>query len=228
MSYKNLKTFNQFISSNILLEESTKYDKKVDMIMKSQFEKRLFNQLLMMDVVADELLTESLEQVILLINTNQFEKDPKDFYDSFMMSKRVSYLTPYSVEELKEFDLYKVKGMNIGFAIKNGDIILVHNNENVKGIGNLLMRKAIQFGGNKLDHFDGYLTGFYKSIGFKFNQNDFFADEYSANEWSYNPINIDNDKTSIYKNEISVSDYEYEIAKERYLSGRPDVVYRVI
>jgi hypothetical protein len=67
MSYKNLKTFNQFISSNILLEESTKYDKKVDMIMKSQFEKRLFNQLLMMDVVADELLTESLELSFLVV-----------------------------------------------------------------------------------------------------------------------------------------------------------------
>ena len=29
------------------------------------------------------------------------------------------------------------------------------------------MKKAIQYGGKKLDHFDGFLTGFYKKLNFK-------------------------------------------------------------
>jgi hypothetical protein len=90
------------------------------------------------------------------------------------------------------------------------------------------MNKAIQFGGNKLDHFDGYLTGFYKKLDFILESNDFFIKEYAPEKWNYKKVSIDNPNTSIYVNEIDVSLTLYSTAKERYDNGMPDIVYRII
>lgn len=225
---KHLKTFDQYLSENLLMKDVLDNDSKlINDILSKQYERRYLNQLLMMDVI-DNQINESLEDFILNVSTQQWDNDPENFYKSFMSSKRLGYLTPYSIEDLKEFSLYKVKGYNIGFAIKkDGDIILVHNNEpSIKGIGKFLLNKAISKGGKKLDHFDGFLTGFYKSLGFNLNSNDEFLDEYAPESWDYKKVNINDPKTSIYSSELKVSDNKFNLAKERYFSGKPDVVYR--
>lgn len=225
---KHLKTFNQYLSENLLMKDVLDNDSKlINDILSKQYERRYLNQLLMMDVI-DNQINESLEDFILNVSTQQWDNDPENFYKSFMSSKRLGYLTPYSIEDLKEFSLYKVKGYNIGFAIKkDGDIILVHNNEpSIKGIGKFLLNKAISKGGKKLDHFDGFLTGFYKSLGFNLNSNDEFLDEYAPESWDYKKVNINDPKTSIYSSELKVSDNKFNLAKERYFAGKPDVVYR--
>ena len=128
---------------------------------------------------------------------------------------------------MKSFKLFKLKGYNIGFAIKrNGEIILVHNNENIKGIGDLLVKKSIEFGGEQLDHFDGFLTGFYKRNGFYFHDNDEFNNELTPQHWEYEKINIYNPDKSIYADENKVNVEEFFKAEKRYDSGRPDIVYR--
>lgn len=102
-------------------------DNLVGDILFKQYERRYFDQLLMIDV-ADDWVNESLEDFILKVSTQQWDNDPENFYKSFMSSERLEYLTPYSVKDLKEFSLYKVKGYNIGFAIKkDGDINIIMN-----------------------------------------------------------------------------------------------------
>ena len=82
--------------------------------------------------------------------------------------------TVYPTSELSKMKLYKIEGMNVGFAIKEKDgkmqeIVAVHNNEpDVGGVGNLLVEKALAYGGCFLDHFDtGALSTLYSSMGFE-------------------------------------------------------------
>lgn len=229
-----MKTFDQYLIERMLMSDviSRPYEiegtnKQIEKIISKKYERIYFNDLLMLDVV-DEHFNENLEDFVLKVSSNQWESDPKKFYDSFMKSDKIGVLTPYSIKDLEDFSLFKAKDYNIGFAIKkDGDIILVHNNEpKIKNIGNFLLKQAIKKGGNKLDHFDGYLTGFYKSNGFIFNSNDEFMDEYVPEAWEYKKVDIDNPKFSIYANELKVDILKFNLAKERYLSGKPDVVYR--
>lgn len=115
------------------------------------------------------------EDVLQKISDENWERpqNPESFKDSMGSSKHKEMLTPYSTGELEQMKLYKLKGYNIGFALKKTkggykEIVAVHNNEpDVKKIGKILMRAAIKNGGCYLDHFDGYLSPFYESLGFK-------------------------------------------------------------
>lgn len=111
-------------------------------------------------------------EVLELIKNGEFDNDPVEFKKSLSKSKHAEMLTSYAVNDLKKMKLFKVKGFNIGFALKKKDgkfneIVAVHNNEpNVRGIGEELVKSAIKEGGEYLDHFDGYLTPFYQKLGF--------------------------------------------------------------
>ncbi len=110
--------------------------------------------------------------VIAAINNGEWENDPYKFYESLKKSKHFLMLTDYTPTELSQMKLFKLIGFNIGFALKKHDneyneIVAVHNNEpEVKGIGKVLMQAAIDNGGCFLDHFDGFLSGLYQSMGF--------------------------------------------------------------
>ena len=223
---KNLKTFEQYEFGKKINTDSI-IKKLEDSINSEVYEKRLLNDLLMIDVVKDN-VNESKDSIINLIKDGQFINDTNKFYKSFNKSDKISFLTPYKIEDLKEFNCYKLKGYNIGFAIKpDGDIILVHNNESVGGIGEILINKSVEFGGTHLDHFDGYLTGFYKKCGFKLDSNDIFNDKWAPKQWEYQSINVWDEKVSIYPTELKATPGEIKKAEIRYESGRPDIVYRV-
>lgn len=229
MKNKNIKTFEEYQIDYELAKDfdtSTIINSEIESIYKRKYDMLYLDYLLMKDVV-NGAINESVDDVVISINKNDFENDPNKFYQSYNKSKRVSYLTPYTVEDLKEFNLFKVRGYNIGFAVKkNGDIILVHNNEKIKGIGDLLIKKAIEFGGDHLDHFDGFLTGFYKRNGFKLNSNDIFNQIYAPKDWKYNELDIYDPNYSIYAGELKVSKNKFISAEIRYENGMPDVVYR--
>jgi hypothetical protein len=180
-----------------------------------------------MNNVVYDTLFESVEDVALKIHTNEWDNNPEKFFKSFTSSDKSEYFSPYTLNEIKYFDLYKLKGYDIGFALKkDGDIILVHNNSGIGGVGIKLMEKCIEFGGKKLDHFDGFLTGFYKKIGFSFDENYVFNPEYAPENWNYLPINIKNPNRSIYVNEFIVNEKLFTDAENRYNKGKPDVVMR--
>jgi len=231
MRKRNLKTYEEYAVDYELAKDLAQpqvSQNQINNANEKYYEKLFVDYLLMKDVV-DDSTNENLNDVIVAINKGDFEKEPQKFYDSFNKSKRIEFLTPYTVDDMRDFDCYKLRGYNIGFAIKNnGDIILVHNNESIKGIGQILMNKAIDFGGDHLDHFDGFLTGFYKSCGFKFKDNDIFLEEYKPKNWKYEKIDIYNPDKSIYAGELKVPEIKFLEANDRYDEGKPDVVYRKI
>jgi len=111
--------------------------------------------------------------VIDAINNNEWEKkDAKRFSDALKLSKHIDMLHIYSIDELNQMKLFKLKNYNIGFALKKkygkfSEIVSVFNNEpEVKGIGKELIKSAIENGGRYLDHFDGFLSDLYSSMGF--------------------------------------------------------------
>lgn len=226
---KNIKTFEQHLTDYYLSLDIDK-DKKINTIniYKKYYERLYLNSLLMIDVVNKNNINENQEDVVISLNRNDFINDVDEFYDSYRKSNKIEFLSPYSKEELSKFKLFKLRSFNIGFAIKsNGDIILVHNNEkSIGGIGNILIKKAVEMGGTHLDHFDGFLTGFYKKNGFTLHSNDFFNSEFAPKNWNYIPVNIYDKDFSIYAEEKKVSDSEFNEAEIRYEAGMVDIIYR--
>jgi len=227
---KKIKKFGQFVNERFIDYDVDYAQPEVEMIsgISERYEKRYLDMLLMEDVVKED-TNEDRNDILEKISTGNWKTTPDEFLDSVNASKRIEFLTPYSVEELSEFRLFKLEGYKIGFALKeDGDIILVHNNERVGGVGKIIMDKVIKSGGSKLDHYDGFLTGFYKSLGFKLDENDFFLDEYSPDTWKFEPLDINDPEKSIYAGELTVRDSMLQSATIRYESGRPDVVYRIL
>ena len=114
------------------------------------------------------------EEVISKIKNNEFSDDPQEFYDAINRSeKHKEMLSEYSVDDFAEMKLFILDGYDIGYALKKSqdggynEIVSVFNNSDVKGIGNELMKSAISNGGCYLDHYDGFLSDFYSSLGFE-------------------------------------------------------------
>lgn len=232
MRNKILKTYEQYVVDYELSKDFAQTqlsDNNINDSYKIIYEQVFVDYLLMKDVVNDS-TNENLNNVDIIesFNANDFDNDAKNFYESFNKSKRLTFLTSYTIEDIKTFKTYKLKGYNIGFAIKkNGDIILVHNNEEkVKGIGDLMIKKAIELGGDHLDHFDGFLTGFYKKNGFKLKNNIIFDEKYKPKDWKYEKIDIYNTDKSIYVEELKCKYTDFLKAENRYENGCPDIVYR--
>lgn len=116
-------------------------------------------------------------------------------YPIFMSSlkkntKNPGSLTFYSKKEYEDkgAELYKLSGIDAGFAIaSDGDIISVHNSDtSVKGMGKILINLAKKQGGTKLDHFDlEPLNTIYSQAGFKEYDRYQWNDEYAPPGWDY-------------------------------------------
>jgi hypothetical protein len=81
--------------------------------------------------------------------------------------------------------LFKLKTYNIGFALKDFEdkgkveLVSVFNNEPfVKNIGRVMIRNCMDHGARYLDHFDGFLTELYSSMGFVEYKRDPYNPEY--------------------------------------------------
>ncbi len=124
---------------------------------------------------------EAIEQIK---NGDWEEQNPESFNKSLSNSNHPLMLTQYSHDELSDMKLFKVKGKNIGFALKKKDggykeIVAVHNNEpGVSGIGDHLIQSAVKNGGVYGDHFDGHLTDLYRRNGFYTYKKDSFDPQY--------------------------------------------------
>lgn len=106
------------------------------------------------------------------------ECDEETFWKSLNAdSKHPKMLTPYSIEDLRGFKLFVVPGFHIGFALSLAEegvkILSVHNNDKkLRSIGRELMHiaifKALEHSENiYVDHYDGFLSSFYASLGFE-------------------------------------------------------------
>jgi hypothetical protein len=206
-----------------------------------------FNTQVAMSVFSDETINEqegNFEYEVSL-RSKPDSNVIKRFAESLYAGKRAAFLSFYSESELADMDLYLIKGQNAGFAIKDGDdIVSVHNNSSLKGLGSEFLRKAKEVGGTKLDHFDGFLSGLYRKYGFT-NVYEVYqwSEEYKPKGWNYDPVDIFNSNTSIYAEaieNIANLDKEKEVRAEddykvtinpankvlQYRYGRPDVIMR--
>jgi hypothetical protein len=239
----------------ILIESWRKFLAESKEDMSDKIKEVKFNSTLALSVFRDEgTLTEveagALEYEMSLAE-NPDEEVVKGFQESLYSGGRTGFLSPYSFDELRMMDLYKLRGRNAGFAIKDGDdIVSVHNNSNLSGLANEFMRKAKEVGGARLDHFDGFLSGLYRKHGFTDVYEVYQWDEqYAPEEWSFEKVDIMNPSTSVYAEALSSLTHEdpnalpnesVEVEAEddlkldinpnlkynNYKYGRPDVIMR--
>lgn len=187
-------------------------------------------------MASDSLLEEGdpneREVIVRLITADGFDTDPKRFHDTIQKSgKNAASLSSYTLADYQQMKTYMVKGKPVGFAIKtDGDIVSVFNFSDARGIGPILIEAAKRAGGTKLDHYDGFLTGLYKSCGFKIINVLEWSDEYTPDGWEYKKIDINDPDQSVYATEYKFGpekgSAEWKKKLIQYKSGRPDVIYR--
>ncbi len=237
MDKKQVERYYQLIeyanrnNKKILLEEFIKGSEM------DSYARRFYQNESMFDDVNS--LVEGVDSSIVvdLINNDEFVvNDVAEFKKSLHSSSRGEFLSDYSDEDYSKMKTYQVKGYNAGFAIKSdGDIVSVHNNTGIPGLGKPLLRKAVEYGGTKLDHFDGYLTGLYDSLGFKVVSTDEWNDDYAPSGWKYEPVDVFNSNRSVYasqlakyKDNVEAMPDSLKAVVKRYKEGKPDIIYRTI
>lgn len=222
---------------------------------KTNYINKLINTYFILNESEEALSDENSKNDFLLLLKNLKEKDTTntlEFKKSLNKSKKLSYLSNYSNEELSDMKLYLIKKYDIGFAIKkDGDIVNVFNNSGidtpkVSNIGQELLKKAIKFGGRKLDHFDGKLTGIYSDS--KFNKTSSYTFDSRYKPKNYNPNNFGINSTKhkdpiLYFKDPKNFAYAEEFNKQaltgtfskdmkkkilKYLKGMPDIIFREI
>lgn len=131
-------------------------------------------------------MTNFTEKLVTMINSDQWEScNAAAFMDSVAKSKRPNMLATCASNEMRFF---KLRGFDCGFALKPmdnpkyWDIVLVHNNTTIGGLGEALINAAIRNGGSHLDCYDGYLCSLYKKCGFVEYQRYTFDIQY-AHDW---------------------------------------------
>ena len=239
----------------LLLDNWRKYLSESKAEINNELSEIAFNTMSAMSVFRDDgNLSEAEAADLQYLASNAANPDAEvvdRFYDSLYGGKRAGFLSAYSRDELARMDLYLLDGHNAGFAIKDGDdIVSVHNNSELRGLGSEFMRKAKEVGGARLDHFDGFLSGLYRKYGFNNVYEVYQWDEkYKPAKWNYDEVDILNPQNSIYADALDDMMYEdpgalpneeVDIKAESgldidinpklkynsYKYGRPDVIMR--
>jgi hypothetical protein len=127
------------------------------------------------------------------------EVTPDQFRKSLSNSKHQEMLSDYGTSKLAKMKLFKVPNFNIGFALKDhegephSEIVAVHNNSPIKGIGDELVQAAVRNGGKYLDHFEGVLDKLYSRNGFVEYKRDPYNPEYDPDgsfKKKYGPASV--------------------------------------
>jgi hypothetical protein len=137
-------------------------------------------------LLADALLDTSLKEADILnrqdiidqIKAKDFDTRPEAFKESLDIACKSihgEYLTPRSLIALKQMKTYKVKDLNVGFALKKmkgsseySEIVAVHNASSFSRLGMYLLATAEELGGKYLECFGETLNGkLYTAFGFE-------------------------------------------------------------
>ena len=176
-----------------LLEDIKFYNKTGKMPIDCVKEAILLHDLFETVLEETDINTPQREEVLYKINHDDYiRNDYKTFVNELKNNKRYQFLTPYTVLDFTKHNVqtFKVDGYEIGFALKpmsdgGYDIISVHNNTDIRGIGDALIDSAIRLGGTCLDHFDGYLSDFYEKKGFIESERYKWNPAYAPQDWDY-------------------------------------------
>jgi hypothetical protein len=145
------------------------------------------------------------------------------FCTALATSKHREFLHPFTYDDFVKFRLFKIHGLNAGFAIKpDGDLVSVHNNSEVRGLAHELLKRAIKSGATKLDHFDGPLDDVFSPFFPVVTEIVPFNDIFAPTGWGFTPLTPT--RGHYFENEPD----SWERVFRAYDSGRPDVIYRTI
>ena len=237
-----------------LFENWRKYIAESEARVSTRLSRTAYNTMSAMSVFGDEEVLSEVEgqfEYEVSLAENPVPEIVERFNTSLYGGKRSGFLSYYSPQELARMDLYLLKGHNAGFAIKDGDdIVSVHNNSELRGLGNEFMNKAKEVGGARLDHFDGFLSGLYRKHGFTDVYEILQWDEqYKPESWNYDSVDILNPNTSVYSEALASLTYDDpttlpneetnieaednhkiiinpNLKQNSYKYGRPDVILR--
>jgi hypothetical protein len=137
-------------------------------------------------LLADALLDTSLKEadihsrqdIIDLIRTKDFDTRPESFKESLDIACKAihgEYLVPRSLSSLKKIKTFKVKDLNVGFALSSMkgasgfcEIVSLHNASKYARLGMHLLLAAEELGGKYLECFGDVLSGkLYMAYGFE-------------------------------------------------------------
>ena len=216
-----------YLAERGLCDEATEHRKRRD-VQRFDDMMSMQNDLRMTEGDAD-----SRSAMLTAINNDQFEVDnAENFYRSHSkQNAHASALSGYNLADFHQMWTYKVVDANAGFAITHdGDIVSVHNNTGVGNIGDALVKAAIRAGGTRLDHYDGFLTGFYRRLGFHVRSVVQWNAEFARADWPYDPIDVEDAERSVYAEEWKRGPQrgtaEWNEKATQYRDGEPDVIYR--
>lgn len=152
------------------------------------------------------------EYIFKALKDNKYlQTTPEEFLESISHSKHPKMLSSYDVESLMQMRIFKVKGFDIGYALKpykdTGDyeIVAVHNNSPVSGVGDAIVQSAIRNGGKYLDHFSGMLDDLYGRNDFEEYHRDEYNPEYDpegefAKQYGQKPVIYRRHKSAVVPN----------------------------
>ena len=185
---------------------------------------------------------------------NPNEQLLNEFFEGLSANPHAEFLSDWKIEDFRNQWLLLTKDKMTGVAnTQEGHMGAGWNNGSNRGVLRTLMGYCMEnLGGVSGDHFDGGLSGYYRSIGLtKIYEMYTFDPDLAPSKWKYQPVDIFNPKLSAYatalkeegidegniqqnKEEITImtegfrktfSPYE---ASVRYSNGMPDVIFRRI
>jgi hypothetical protein len=110
----------------------------------------------------------------------------EQFSHAVSKAPRQSFLSHYSLEELKNFKTFLSSDGLVGFALTpKNDLVNVFNASGVKGAGEEAVIQAIVNGAETLDCFDRFLPKYYARFGFEENSRVNWDDQYAPPDWDY-------------------------------------------
>ena len=110
---------------------------------------------------------------------------PEEFITERDKSEKRPFLTPYTAEDMKEWQHFLTDD-GAGFALTpKKDIVGVFNNSGRPGAGEEAVKLAIAKGGKTLDCVEGFLDGYYNSFGFVEKNRIPWDDKEAPKGWDY-------------------------------------------
>ena len=120
------------------------------------------------------------------LKSKNHEELSKIFIQERNKNKRVDFMSPLTVENLKDCKILMINEGKTGCAIAHdGDLQNVYNNS-ASGEGAKIIQFAIKNGAKKLDCFDNFLPEYYSKFGFKEIRRMKWDDNYAPENWDYN------------------------------------------
>jgi len=178
----------------------------------------------------------------------------QDFFKGISENKHAEFLSDWKIEDFKDQWLLVTKERDAGVAnTKSGHMGAGWNNGEKRGVLRTLMDHCIQnLGGVSGDHFDGGLSGYYRSIGLvQIYEMYTFDPTMAPSKWKNAPVDVLNPKYSAYASALSEEGIDagninqktqpttatlegfektfvpYSTAV-RYSNGMPDIIFRRI